>query len=116
MYGRSFTARRNGFPDFTRGSHSWVIFSRGTMPMVAKVKNMEEKKNRKPCTSPLDEEPEGLKSTRSEREKLPPEAPLASAAIAFSVPMMVFSSLRISASRAVFVLSTKRPMWPPAPE
>lgn len=87
---------------------SWpVMRRRGIMPMVAKVKNMDEKKKRKPWTSSLfAADPWGLKRSRS-RRVMPRSARDVSGALSllFSSATIVLRASMMSAFWAMLVLS-----------
>ena len=102
-YGITRPTKSQGEPFKIICSYCFVIFKRGTIPIVAKVKNIAPKKNKNPCVCAFDVEPEGLNSTRVFKvSPLELEAP---EAIALSIATSSGRASFIFAVCAVFELS-----------
>ena len=72
-YGIILPSKSHGVPSSKILSSCFVRRRRGTIPIVAKVKNIEPKKNKNPCVCVFEVEPAGLNKFLSLSVK-PPEA------------------------------------------
>ena len=103
QYGTSRPIKSHGVPFKRVGSYCFVRRRRGIIPIVAKVKNIEPKKNKNPCVCAFEVEPAGLNKTRL--FKVSPELSPLPENIALSIATISGKASLMSAVCAVFVLS-----------